>query len=228
MPRSHRSGSTARLVLGLFVIAVGVVFTLDQMKLVRAEDYLHYWPLVFIVLGLVKLLQARAPVATVGAVVWIAAGALLLASSLGYLPFDPVDFWPLVLVVLGVRLVARARPSGRVGDEGGGEISAVAVMAGVKRASRAPDFRGGDLVAVMGGCEIDLRQAAVAGEEAVIDVIAVWGGIEIRVPESWTVTGKVLPILGGFEDKTQPPAGAAGGRLLVKGVAVMGGVEVRN
>lgn len=228
MPRSQRSASTARLVFGLFVIAVGVIFTLDQMDLVRAEDYLLYWPLVFIVFGLVKLLQARATLATVGALVWIAAGALLLASSLGYLPFDPVDFWPLVLVVLGVRLVARARPRGWAGDDGGGEVSAVAVMAGVKRASRASDFRGGDLVAVMGGCEIDLRQAAVTGEEAAIDVIAVWGGIEIRVPESWAVTGKVLPILGSFEDKTHPPAGEVGGRLLVRGVAVMGGVEVRN
>ena len=47
-------------------------------------------------------------------------------------------------------------------------------------------FRGADLIAVMGGCEIDLRQAAINGE-AVIDVFCMWGGIEIRVPEDWTV-----------------------------------------
>ena len=47
----------------------------------------------------------------------------------------------------------------------------------------------------MGGCEIDLRQAAIDGE-AVIDVFAIWGGIEIRVPEDWTVVGRVTPAHG--------------------------------
>ena len=59
----------------------------------------------------------------------------------------------------------------------------------------------------MGGCEIDLRQAAINGE-AVIDVFAMWGGIEIRVPENWTVIGRVTPIMGGFEDTTRPPRDA--------------------
>jgi hypothetical protein len=55
-----------------------------------------------------------------------------------------------------------------------------------------------------------------------------WGGIEIRVPEAWSVSGRVVPILGGFEDKTRPAQGATAHRLVVRGFAIMGGIEIKN
>jgi predicted membrane protein len=79
----------------------------------------------------------------------------------------------------------------------------------------------------MGGCEIDLRQAQINGEAA-IDVFAMWGGIEIRVPEDWTVISRVTPLMGGFEDKTRPLQGAGTHRLVVRGFILMAGVEVKN
>ena len=83
-------------------------------------------------------------------------------------------------------------------------------------------------MAVIGGCEIDLRHASIAeGREAVIDAFALWGGIEIKVPEDWEVVNRGSAFLGGFENKTRPLPGAAK-RLVVTGTAIMGGVEVKN
>ena len=82
-------------------------------------------------------------------------------------------------------------------------------------------------MAVMGGCEIDLDSVRSASGDATIDVLAFWGGIDIRVPRGWTVVNRVAPILGGFEDKTGG-AGPDGPRLVVRGAAIMGGVEVKN
>jgi predicted membrane protein len=79
----------------------------------------------------------------------------------------------------------------------------------------------------MGGCEIDLRNAQINGEAA-IDVFAMWGGIEIRVPENWTVIGRVTPLMGGFEDHTRAPQAASAHRLIVRGMVIMGGVEIKN
>jgi hypothetical protein len=62
----------------------------------------------------------------------------------------------------------------------------------------------------------------------VFDVFAMWGGIEIRVPENWTVVGRVTPILGGFDDKTRPPQQESTQRLVIRGFVIMGGVEVKN
>jgi len=119
------------------------------------------------------------------------------------------------------------------GDFGGrstdnsGRMSALAILGAVVRGNNSQAFRGGNLVAIMGGCEIDLRNAAIDGE-AVIDVFAMWGGIELRVPADWTVSSQVVPLMGGVEDKTRPPRGAAVHRLTLRGVAFMGGIEIKN
>ena len=114
-------------------------------------------------------------------------------------------------------------------------MRAFAVMAGNERRSVSSALRGADLTAFMGGVTLDLTQARLEGDEAVVDAIAFWGGIEIRVPQDWIVVSRVIPLMGGFEDKTRPPAPAGertvpavAPRLIVRGVATMGGIEVKN
>jgi predicted membrane protein len=82
----------------------------------------------------------------------------------------------------------------------------------------------------MGGCEIDLRDASIAADStAVIDCFAFWGGIDVRVPEDWTVMLEVTPLMGGIEDKTRPAQqGTSGKRLHVRGFAIMGGIVIKN
>jgi len=59
-------------------------------------------------------------------------------------------------------------------------------------------------------------------------VFTMWGGIEIRVPESWTVIIRATPIMGAIEDQTRPVAAAGAHRLTVRGFVLMGGVEIKN
>jgi hypothetical protein len=106
-------------------------------------------------------------------------------------------------------------------------IRVTALLGGVSRGNNSAAFRGGELTAMMGGCEIDLRHASIDGE-AVIDIFALWGGVELRVPPDWTVVSKVTPILGGVDDKTRPPQGASRHRLVLRGFVVMAGVEIKS
>lgn len=101
-------------------------------------------------------------------------------------------------------------------------------MGGVVRSSNSQDFRGGELTAVMGGCEIDLRNAVIKEGEAQLEIFAFWGGVEIKVPEDWTVVVQVVPIMGGVEDKSVPPKGGASKKLVLSGHCIMGGAEIRN
>ena len=106
-------------------------------------------------------------------------------------------------------------------------MSVMAIMGGVTRGNNSRAFRGADVLAFMGGCELDLRKAAINGE-AVIDVFAMWGGIEIRVPEDWTVVSHIVPLMAGVDDKTRPPQTATAHRLTLRGFILMAGVEVKN
>jgi hypothetical protein len=218
-----------RLVFGLLLMAAGLLFTLDNFGVVRADDWLRFWPLALVAIGVGRLNSATRG-GQLGGFVWIAAGGLFLADSLDLVPAGAL--WPLGLVALGAYLITRAVPSlsGKTAVAAGGEsqLSAFVCMSGVSRRSRTDSFRGGDFTAVMGGVEVDLRHATIAESPAVIDTFAFWGGIEIRVPEEWNVESHGLAVMGGFEDNSDHRDSDANQTLVVKGLAIMGGVEIKN
>lgn len=105
-------------------------------------------------------------------------------------------------------------------------VSEFAFWSGVQRRVASPAFRHGDLTAVMGGIEIDLRPSTINGE-AVIDVFCMWGGIEITVPPDWAVSNQVVAIMGGAEDSSSGTQDSRS-RLILRGFVLMGGVEIKT
>jgi hypothetical protein len=230
VPHDTRLRFTPQLVVGLIVIAVGVLMTLDNLELVDASRYLRFWPAALIVLGVVKIWHSREGMGgSFGGFLFVVIGAWLLLEQTALVRISFWDMWPALLVAFGIFLVWQGAsvPRRRAVGTSNDLISAMAVLGGVSRGNNSPAFRGGELTAVLGGCELDLRHAAIDGE-AVVDVFALWGGIEIRVPEDWTVVSRVTPILGGMDDKTRPPQTASRHRLVLRGFIVMAGVEVKN
>jgi hypothetical protein len=213
-----------KLIVGLFFAVLGVLWTADNLALLRADDYLRFWPAILVLIGLVKFADPGRRV--FGAIITIV-GASLLAYTAGWLRFTIFDFWPLLLIALGAAIVARALglrlPSSPASDVG--QIWAVLTARKINNTSH--DFTGGGVFAFMGGCELDLTEADIAHSPAVIDVFAMWGGIEIYVPDSWEVIGEVVPFMAGFEMRSAP-AGNPDRQLIVRGGVVMGGIEVKR
>ncbi len=220
---------TPRLIVGMAILALGILWTLDNMSYIDASHYTRFWPVVLILIGLAKLTDPRASKG--GPIVLMLVGAFLLFMKITHMHVDIGDLIPFGLALLGAKLVmdalGRKRPPSSI-DDPNAVIHSFAMMAGIHHQSSAQAFRGGDVNAIMGGVELDLRNAQIKdGEEAVIDAFAMWGGIEITVPENWRVAGQVMPLLGGFENKTRA-TGTGGPLLIIKGTAVMGAVEVKN
>jgi len=235
-PRGEIGSASARLVFGLLVLALGIVFLADNLGLIDGRDTLHaFWPLAFVAFGFVVVLDPhRSGFRRAMGGVWIVAGCWIWAYQRHWIQVNFWDFlFPGILLFAGATLVWRsvAGPRSAVDrstSQADDYLRTFAAMSGNQVRSMSTAFRGADLTAFMGGVTLDLSRARMAGDEAQIDVFALWGGIEIRVPPDWTVISRVAPVLGGFVDKSQPAPGPAAGRLVVNGVVVMGGVEVKN
>jgi predicted membrane protein len=232
---------TPRLLVGLAIALFGVVLVLDRLNLAVAGQVLQFWPAVIIAVGALLYTQSRQVGGGANGVIVMIIGSWLLLNSLGVVRVRFWElFWPMVLIGIGLVLVMqtlRGRARDAAGIAADETVNIFAVLSGVKRASNASRFRGGEVTAFMGGSHIDLSQATIPrGEEATLDIFAMMGGCEIIVPPSWTVTTPIIPVMGGVEDKRMATApisvettgGAAPPRLVLRGLLLMGGIVIRS
>ena len=223
-------GYSPRLFFGFAVMAIGLLLTLDNLGLVESRNVWRFWPVLLIVGGLLRAVESQRERRKPEGVGMLVLGVLFLLHNLGLLHFR--QLWPIFLLLLGASMVWKAFKGRATGPpeartDASSSLSAFAMMGGVRRGTNTQDFQRGDAFAMMGGCEIDLSQASMRGETAVFDIFAMMGGVVIRVPEDWAVENQGLALLGGFEDRSRRPLDAKK-RLVLRGFALMGGVEVKN
>jgi hypothetical protein len=228
-----------RIVYGILIVLVGVVALLDNLHVFSARAVLQFWPTVFIVLGGLKMAQARNRTGYVVGALLITAGGLILLQRLGLIWFSWRELWPVALIAVGVLTIFKkglgdALHQGVTAREGNAlsasadddNLDVLAIMGGHTMTIVSQDFRGGEVTSVMGGAEIDLRHASMQSE-AIIHVFIAMGGLVLKVPTDWAVITNGVPIMGGIDDKSVPPMNPSK-RLVVKGFILMGGVEIKN
>jgi hypothetical protein len=235
---SSSSGpSTLELAFGIGLILFGVVLTLDVMGVEDVTRLLRVWPAALVLAGVTGLSRSRDSAARLWAWAWIVTGAWLLLRNFGLTRVGFWDLvWPIALTALGVKLGLDAwrRQSGH---DAAPRVSPhashlVAIFGGSRRQVQEHPFLGASMTACFGGCELDLRHSDIpAGGEAVIELFALFGGHEIKVPEHWDVVLEATPIAAGVEDKrsrryaTPNPTRP---RVVVKGMLVFSGLTLRD
>lgn len=219
------------MLLGLVIMTLGMLWTLDNLRLIDSGAILRWWPLVLVAIGVGKLLGVWTSRHTIAGAVFVAVGAWFLADTFDLVDVGFGELWPLFLVLLGAQLLTRSLSRQRQGDtldQGSKQLGSFAFLSGVERKVVSDEFRGGELTAVAGGCNIDLRGAKPVPGGAVLDVFVWWGGIDLIVPDHWRVVNEVTAVLGGIEDKTKTAPADGRDTLLVRGLVVMGGIEIKN
>jgi predicted membrane protein len=218
---------TPQAVVGVLIIVVGALLMAGNLGWVEARQVLSFWPLGILAIGAAMFVRAPDPSARFSAGVVLVIGAwLTLARVLHLGGLSLKLIWPLMLIGIGAALISRAWRRGMETPVTDQVVSDFAFWSGIQRKINSPVFRRADFTAVMGGIEVDLRQASTSGD-AVIDVFVVMGGLEIKVPPDWVVSNQIVAIMGGVSDKSTGVKDAKH-RLIIRGFALMGGVEVKS
>jgi hypothetical protein len=219
---------TGRMVWGLVVLSLGVLWTLDNLGQLDASLVLQWWPIVPLAWGLLLLSGINGRRKARAGWIWTAVGVFSLLRPLGIANASLFDFWPLLLVFIGGSLVYRAWNGAPGVRADGPRIDVSAILAGTQRKVVTDRFASADVNSVIAATTLDLRPAKLVDGHGEIDVYAMWGGIELLVPREWRVVSEVTPILGVFQDTTVVPEDPNAPTLLIRGSVVMGGIEVSN
>lgn len=108
-------------------------------------------------------------------------------------------------------------------------LDAVSVFGGVKKTILSKNFRGGEIVNIFGGAELDFTQADIHGR-VVIDITQIFGGTKIIVPANWQVVSDLAAVFAGIDDKRirMNTPGDTNKILVLKGVSIFAGVDIRS
>lgn len=230
----QHGGAKSGALMGALLVVVGTVLLLERIDILPTDIFRHFWPIFWIGFGTVLLTGNRSPFGKAFGLFLILLGGGMELEKLGYIPhFRLRDLWPIQLIAIGGFMLWRAlRPESfhfARNESNSARLFEFAMFGGTDLHVTSKSFEGGDLTAILGGHEIDLRESQMAGTRAEILATAILGGVSLKVPPTWRVSVDGPAIFGGIDSKTlTPPDSENAPHLHVKAFAMFGGVEVKN
>lgn len=254
--RRERYGRHSHIWTGAFILLIGAA-ALVKASVTDLPDWIFSWQMFLIVLGFFIGLKHRF---RGGAwfILMLVGGAFLYTEIYPEVSIRRY-IWPVALILLGGMLILRPRrchsrekvmgqkksPGDIVFEVTAGVdesyesqknykedfVDNTSIFGGAKKNIISKNFKGGDLVNIFGGTELDLTRADFTGT-AVIELTTIFGGTKLVIPSNWTVKSEAVTIFGGLEDKRNMQTMTDGDGpekiLLLKGTVIFGGIEIKS
>jgi predicted membrane protein len=237
------SSRHSNVLTGAFILIIGIV-ALMRATIPDFPDWVFDWHTGMIAFGL--FIGIRHNFRGGAWLILLLVGGIFLLKDI-FPEFSFKTIWPIVLIVVGAFIILRPRRrwkfDGTKRTEGASDsffsedvdytkddfVDSTSIFGGAKKIIISKNFKGGDLVNIFGGTELDLSQADFTGM-ASIELTTIFGGTKLLVPSNWSVKSEAVTIFGGIEDKrrmqtvTETPEKI----LLIRGTVIFGGIEIKS
>lgn len=229
-------------ILAILLIAAGGLLFLDTFDIVNfsISHVIFNWKTLMIIIGVIILLSTENKIP---GYILIGLGLLFWLPSMigGYNIGLHQVFWPLVLIGIGVIIITRRNAHHRFGGLGrqvrgvdgnfeSDYIDDISIFGGGTKRFSSQNLKGGNITAIFGGSEIDLTSSKMSIEGSVVDMFTMFGGTKLIVPGSWQVKSEAVSLFGGLTDKRHLTGNETitDKVLLIKGLIIFGGVEIKS
>jgi predicted membrane protein len=224
--------------LGVLVIAAGLLLLARNTGFLdpSISRILFSWEMLLIAIGVVNIFWRQSLWA---GIILIGIGGFFLLVNFYHMPFDTWQlFLPALIILVGLKMIfgpsrlekgmfRQPMFNHTVGSEDFFED--IAIFGGGERKVVTPNFKGGKMVAMFGGSKVDLTHSNIApGDRPMVEVVSIFGGSGLVVPSDWNVKVEVFNIFGGYVDKRISSQVDYNKTLIIKGVTIFGGGEVKS
>ncbi len=200
---------TSNLIWGLLFILIGLSIGLNTLDLVSFNIFFDgWWALIIIIPCLIGLINNEDKT---GDIIGLLIGVALLLNAQGIISFDII--WklaaPLILVIIGLSIILKDNKDSKtnvvikkINSNDNEKTSVCSAFSSQNIKLNKEKINNLELNAIFGGIEYDLRNGVIK-EDIVINATAIFGGIDIIVPDDVNVKIKSTSIFGGASNKKQ-------------------------
>lgn len=233
IPYKKEMKKFGNILWGLVLVALGIIFGLNALGITDINIFFKgWWTLIIIIPSFIGLFKNESKV---WSLIWLAIGIVLLLCAYGILSFTMVGklIFPFILVMIGLNIIFKdvinKNIDGKIKKMNSERIDAqeyCSTFGGQNVTYNGEEFKGANLDAVFGSVELDLKNAKTAHDQ-VINASAIFGGIDITVPDNVNIKVKSTPIFGGVSNKVKTQYNENLPTIYINSFCMFGGVEIK-
>lgn len=216
---------------GLVLIVLGLIFGLNALEITNINIFFNgWWTFIIIISCFIDLFKEENKT---GNLIGLLIGIALFLSCREIISFELVFklMVPVTLVIIGLSFIFKdtinkkiKREMKKLNKKSDNEYCAT--FGGQKLDFSNEEFKGCDISAVFGGIECNLKDSIIT-EDIIINVSAIFGGVDIYVPKDVKVKVTSTPIFGGVSNERKNPKDDKVKTIYINATCIFGGVEIK-